>query len=149
MAFLDLSQLDREYLLRWFEYHMTSDDRMELMMELPGTYNRWMGRMIMKATRVDDLPKISRDVARTLMGETAADFRRELTLAKEAAADRNPNEYAYRLLRANGALAQALVYSRQCGDEASEATLVRALDEVMTLADRTRLAFEPHQTVAP
>lgn len=141
MAFKDLSHLDTELLLRFIEYRMTQEERGRLIHELPGIYNRWMNQNVAVVMRRTDMPPVSKDGCAALAGESADDFSRELTLAKDAIADKNPNEYAYRLIRANAALAQALIWTRQAADAPMETSLMKSMEELMSLADRTRIAF--------
>lgn len=41
-----LREIDKAFLLRWFEHRMTAEDRQALMRELPEAYNRWVGEQI-------------------------------------------------------------------------------------------------------
>lgn len=142
MSTKSLSTLDTEILLRWFAYRLEQEDRAALMQEFPGIYNRWMGGTFTVVMRPSDMPPVSKAGCLALAGECADDFTRELTRAREAIADKNPNEYAYRLIRANASLAQALIWARQAGDAAVESDLVRSMEKIMELTGRTRIAFE-------
>lgn len=74
------------------------------------------------------------------LAETNEGYVREMVLAKDAAADSNANEFTYRIVRASSALAQSIVWAEILGQDF---TFLSAMDEIMTLTDRTRLAMAP------
>lgn len=41
-----LTDIQKDFLIRWFEYRMTADDRRDLMQEMPMAYNAMVGREV-------------------------------------------------------------------------------------------------------
>lgn len=54
------TQFDKEQLLRFLFHHMTQDGRAEIMRELPGCYNRYVGQEVCAVGRNSDNPQINR-----------------------------------------------------------------------------------------
>lgn len=84
--------------------------------------------------------QVARARAVSMLADCRETYGREMAHARDAIQDKNPNEYAYRMLRANAAVAQAIVWSEILGMQDYP---VAGIEAIMTLADQTRLAFEP------